>query len=311
MGMMGAVTRFAVRLWGHSTRLTRLDRAMVACVLGLAIPAHAELDDIRFRLTGDVTYDDNVSRARGDDQFHDTFLTVNAGASVPFEMTSKTRLVLTGNIGGDKFDHFSGLNRTYANIQGEFQYRNSGEFGEPIWAVFARQGQDWYESDLRDGYRFSGGVSVRKPVTDRIFFFSAFTYNDRDSSSSVFDNRDISLRANVDYTLTRRQTLYFGLEARDGDIVSTAKANLKYLDIAEAVVKDDVFTDTTRFSYRLKAYTGIGTLGYNFAFAERAAFDFSYRYVYSKPQEQPNPAIWNDTIYYTDQQVTASLLIRF
>jgi hypothetical protein len=311
MGTKGAVARARARGVLHSGAWRRTLFASVACFAFWVAPASAEWDDIRFRLTGDVTYDDNVSRARGDDKLHDTFSTVNFGATVPFELTHKTRLVVAGNLGRENFDHFRGLDRTYANIQGEFQYRNSGEFGEPIWALFARQGQDWYTSDLRDGFRFSGGLSVRKPVTDRIFFFGAATYNTRDGRSTVFDTRELSLRANVDYSLTRRQTVYFGLEARNGDIVSTARSNLKYLDIADAVVQDDVFTDTTRFSYRLKAYTGIGTLGYNYAFAERAALDLSYRYVYSRPHEQPNPALWNDSIYYTDQQVTVSLLIRF
>jgi hypothetical protein len=276
-----------------------------------ACPAFAEWDDLRLRLTGEVTYDDNVSRARLDDKLHDTFATINLGATMPWQITPQSRLVFSANAGTETFDHFHGLNRGFANIQGELQYRSSGAFGEPIWGIFARQGQDWYDSTLRDGYRFSGGLSLRKPVTDRIFFFSALAYNQRDGHSTVFDTRDVSLRANVDYSLAGKQTLYFGLEARDGDIVSTARSNLKYLDIADALVQDDAFTDTTRFAYRFKAYTGIGTLGYNYAFAERAAFDIAYRYAYSRPREQPNRAIWSDTLYYTDQQVTASVLVRF
>lgn len=311
MGNKGAVPRRPARRWGLSGTARRIVPVAFAWVLCWAAPALAELDDLRVRLTADVTYDDNVSRARLDDKLHDTFATINLGATLPWELTSRSRLVLNANAGADKFDKYDGLDRTYANIQAELQYRSSGQFGEPIWGIFARQGQDWYNSTLRDGYRFSGGLSVRKPFTDRIFFFSALAYNQRDGHSTVFDTRDISLRATIDYALARKQTLYFGLELRDGDLVSTARSNLRYLDIAEAVVQDDAFTDTTRFAYRFKAYTGIGTLGYNYSFSERAALDIAYRYGYARPQDQPNPAIWSDSLYYTAQQVTASLLVRF
>ena len=196
-------------------------------------------------------------------------------------------------------------------MQGELQYRKSGQFSEPIWGVFVRQGEDWYDSSLRDGYRTSAGFSVRKPLTDKLFFFSALAYNQRDGRSKVFDTKEVSLKANLDYSLSRRQTLYFGLEGRDGDIVSTASPKLAYFDIAKAVVQDDVFTDTPRFSYKLKAYTGIATIGYNFALAERVALDLSYRAAYSRPHDQPPSVVTTETIDYVDNQVTLSVLIRF
>jgi hypothetical protein len=114
----------------------------------------------------------------------------------------------------------------------------------------------------------------------------------------VFDTEDISLRANIDYSLSRLQTLYLGLEARDGDVVSTAQPRLAYLDISDAVVQDDVFTDGTRYSYRARANTGILTLGYNFAFAERHALDVSYRGVYVRPKEEPPASVTTESIYY-------------
>jgi|SRR5579859_667981 len=311
MQFKGAVPRKPARQGTVSGRSRRSLLAAMACALAWAPCAFAALDDIRFRLNTDATYDDNVTRARKDDKLHDSFGTLNLGANLPLELTSKSRLVLNANVGGEKFKLYSGLNRSYANFQGEFQYRSSGQFTEPIWGIFVRQGQDWYESDLRDGYRTSAGLSVRKPLTDKLFLFSALAYNQRDSKSTVFDTKEVSLRANLDYSLTRRQTLYFGLDARDGDIVSTARSNLAYFDIANAVVRDDAFTDTTRFAYRFKAYTGIATLGYNFAFGERVALDVAYRAAYSRPHDQPSSVVTTEKIDYLDNQVTVSLLIRF
>jgi hypothetical protein len=311
MHCKGAVPRNPARLGDLSGVSRRLLAAAMACALSWAPAALADLSDIRYRLTADATYDDNISRARKDDKLYDSFSTLNLGASVPWELPGNSRLVLTANAGGEKFKRYSGLDRLFANLQGELQYRKSGQFSEPIWGLFVRQGEDWYDSTLRDGYRTSAGISVRKPVTDKLFFFSALAYNQRDGRSTVFDTKEVSLRANLDYSLSRRQTLYFGLEGRDGDIVSTARPNLAYFDIAKAVVQDDVFTDTTRFSYRLRAYTGIATIGYNFALGEHAALDLAYRGAYSRPHDQPPSAVTTETIGYVDNQVTLSILIRF
>ena len=311
MQCKGAVPRNPARQGTVAGSSRLFFAAAIACALCWAPSASADLNDIRFRLTADATYDDNVSRARKDDKLSDSFATLNLGASVPWQLSAKSRFVVSANAGREKFDRYTGLDRYYANVQGELQFRNSGQFSEPIWAIFARQGEDWYESNLRDGYRTSAGVSVRKPVTDRIFFFSALAYNQREGRSTVFDTKEVSLRANVDYSLTRRQTLYFGLEGRDGDIVSTARANLAYFDIAQAVVQDDVFTDTTRFAYRFKAYTGIANIGYNFAMGEHAALDLAYRVAYSRPHDQPPSVVTTERIDYVDNQVTLSLLIRF
>ncbi len=281
------------------------------CVAFSAPPVLAEWDDIRFRLGADLTYDDNVSRAREDDKFDDSFGTLNLGVTSPWQWSKTTRVVLNGNVGAEQFEVFSGLDRSYANIQAEVQYRSSGQFGTPIWSVFGRHGQDWYKSGLRDGFRDSIGIAVRKPVTDKIFFFGALAYNQRDGRSRVFDTKEVAVRANLDYSLSRRQTLYFGLEVRDGDIVSTARPDLAFFDIAEALITDDVFVDTTRFAYRFKAYTSIATLGYNLGLGEKFALDLSYRLAYSLPHEQPPGVVTADTIDYFDNQVTLSLLYRF
>lgn len=298
----------------RSCGLPRSAGTLAAAVLALACvpPAFADLDDIRFRLSADITYDDNVSRARGDDRLDDAFATLSLGASLPWQLSRNTRLMLGASAGAEKFDRTRGLDRTFGDIQAELQYRRSGWFDAPIWGLFLRGGVDRFgNSELRDGYRTSAGVTFRQPATDRIFLFGALAYNQRDGRSKVFDTKDVSLRGNIDYALARRQTLYLGLEARSGDIVSTARSSLMFLDIADAVIQDDAFTDTARFAYRIEANTGIVTLGYNLALGERAALDLAYRGVYSRPKQQPPASVSSEKLSYTDNQAIASLLIRF
>ena len=271
----------------------------------------ADLSEMRVGASVDVTYDDNVSRARKADKFHDWFSAFDLGARIPWSTSVQSRVIVSADAGADKFGRYTGLDRYYANVQGEFQYRNSGDYGDPTWSVFLRHGQDWYDSDLRDGSRTSAGIAVAKPITDRVLVFSALSYNQRNARSSVFDTKDVSLRGNVDYAISPRQTIYMSLEGRDGDITSTASPKPAYFQVAKASVVDDVFTDMTRYSYRFKAYTGIAGVGYNVAIGERAALDLSYRVAYSRLRDQPSASLTSDTIDYVDNQFSLSLLMRF
>jgi len=278
----------------------------------LVVPAvRADLDDIRFRISADGTYDNNLTRAQGQDVLYDSFATVTAGATLPLGLGQYSRLVLSANAGAERFDRYTLLDRSFIDGQGELQFRSSGQFSSPIWGLLAKIGADQYKSELRDGYRATYAVTLRAPVTDRLFVFGALAYNTRDGRSKVFDTKDASLRGHVDYSLGGRHTIYAGLEGRYGDVVSVARPSLAFLDIADAIVVDDAFIDTPRLAYRFKASTAIGTIGYNVALGERLAFDLAYRYAHSRPDDQPPAGVAAEPLQYTIQQGSASLLFRF
>lgn len=307
MGAQFAARRAATGMWAAAVRCLAAAALLAG---GSVVPvAHADLDDLRVRLTADYTWDTNVSRGIESEELRDRFVSARIGLSLPLNLSQRIRLMLNATGGGEKFQRYEGLDRGFVEVQGELQYRASGEFSAPIYGLFLRQAEDWYDTLLRDGYRTSIGLTLRKPATDRLFLFGSAGYNRRDGKSEVFDNVDYFVRGTLDYSLGRRSTVYFGAEYRYGDSVSVGLPALAFLDIAEAVVADDVFTD--RFAYKTKSHTGIVTMGYNFAFAGRHALDFSYRGVYSRPTDQPPSNVSEDDIYYTSHQLTASYLLRF
>ena len=169
---------------------------------------------------------------------------------------------------------------------------------------------------LRDGYRHAFGVTVQKPVTDRVQLFGALTRNISDGKSAVFDTRSTSLRGNADWSLGRWDTVYLGAEYRTGDSVSTVSRNdpvrtLGFVNTAGGnIIQDDAFNDTTRDAYRLKARTLIATLGYNRAFGERHALDVSWRRAQSSVQNAVAPAGGSD-LRYTVNQYALAYLVRF
>jgi hypothetical protein len=278
---------------------------------GLGISAAAPAaDPLGIRLEAGYNHDDNVTRSRGADKLSDDFLSFTLNKDFSFPVSEHTRLMLLGFVGAEEFRNHKGLSRYFLSIEAELQYRPSAEFGAPTFAVFGRTSADRYESDLRDGYRHSVGVSVRKSVTDRIDLSGALSYNVRDSKSSVFDTRDWAARVNADYSLMRNGTLYFGAEYRRGDTVSSARPMLIFVDLAKAIVRDDAYPGMNLFAYRLEARTIITTLGYNWAFAEGHALDFSWRWIEATATATPS-FVTTDKVRYRDNQLSIAYLYRF
>jgi hypothetical protein len=282
------------------------------CLLSPAIaPAKA---DARFEFGAQayVTYDDNVTRAEGDaNVLSDEFLGALATVSTRFLLTENIRLRLVGELGGEAYNEYSGLSFGSAGVRADVQYRATGAFSAPTLTLFGRAAYEEYESDLRDGYRYALGLSGRGDMTDRIAWFGAFTYNKRDGSSRVFDTTDFSVRGNLDYAFSRRNTLYTGLEYRMGDIVSTALPSLQYVDLSNnTVVPDDAFTDTTRYAYKLDATTWIFTLGYNFALNPKHSLDASWRLAYAEPNGVSSYSTYH-SIQYMVNQLSLAYMVRF
>jgi hypothetical protein len=267
-----------------------IERAAAAALCGaLCAPSAARADEpLGIRVEAAVTADSNVTRAQGaGDKFSDQSFGFSLAKSHIFPVSEHTRFVALGKLGGERFGTYSGLSRTFLGLEGEYQYRPSGEFGAPTFGVFGRGYRDYYESHLRDGYRYTAGVRVLRSLTDRLDLYADLTYNRRDGRSKVFDGHDLAALVNLDFSLTQGGTLYAGAQYRHGDIVSTARPALEFVDIAKAIVEDDVFTDTQRFAYRIEARTIVTTLGYNLALKEGHSLDFSWRWVRSRATDDP------------------------
>ena len=114
---------------------------------------------------------------------------------------------------------------------------------------------------------------------------------------------------NVDYALSRNSTLYLAGEYHRGDTVSSAPLSLAYLDIAEAIVRDDAFPG--RIAYRVYARTAIATIGYNLAISDKQSLDFSGRWVQATPTATPGYPVPGNALRYVDKQFAVAYLIRF
>jgi len=293
----------------------RAERGCAALCLGLstALPAFAddfELPPLDFRAEASFAYDTNIARSRGaGNVLSDHIFNVNASTGFAYPLDQNLRLKVLGNAGYEAFSRYSRLSRFFLGAEGELQYRSSGEFSAPTLSLFGRAAVDFYDSTLRDGYRYNIEGRVLQPLTDVLDFFGALGYNMRDGKSKVFDLKDWSARVNFDYALAPKSTVYTGLEYRRGQSVSSALPELAFVDIAQAIVRDDAFDDV-RGAYRLKAKTWIATVGCSYSLLEDQSLDFSLRFVQSTALDRPTfPGA--GTIRYYDTQASVAYLIRF
>lgn len=307
---------------GATTRRRR--RAVLAAAAALipaAVPGIANALDFEFtaaRVEASLTSDDNVTRAGGSDALRDSILGVRASKGLTLPVSTRTRAIVQGFLGGEKFQKYDGLSHNFIGGQADFQFRSSGEFGAATYSVFARTQAEYYQSDLRDGYRHAYGVSVLKPLTDRVTFLGALQQNIIDGKSTVFDTQNTALRANFDWSLSNWNTVYAGAEYRKGEFVSTNCRNCdpnKTLGLVNTatpnIIEDDAFTDTVRDAYRLKANVIVVTLGYNHAFGSGQSLDLSWRRAQSSlAQTAVAPATTSD-FSYTVNQYALAYLVRF
>ncbi len=235
------------------------------------------------RVEAGYSWDDNVTRARDEaSKLTDSIFNLGLSYGRFFPLGANSRAAATLSFSGEKFRNYGGLGNASLGTQGEYQYRTSAAFDAVTFGIFARLSFDEFESGFRDGHRYSVGVNARRSLTDRIDVFAELAGNVRYAKSAVFDRRDISLRGNIDYALTKKSTIYLTGEFRRGDVVSTGLPSLANLDIAEVLVQDDAY-DGRFFAYRADARSIIGTVGYNYSLGARDSIDFSWRRAEAKP----------------------------
>lgn len=262
------------------------------------------------RVETGFSWDDNVTRARdAASKLSDGFVNLGLSYGRFFPLGNNSRFAASGFFSGDKFRDYPGLGSASAGAQGEYQYRTSASFDAITFGIFARLNFDEFESRLRDGKRYAFGVNARRALTDRIDVFGELAGTVRHAKSAVFDRREVSIRGNVDYALTKKGTLYVTGEFRRGDTVSTGFPSLENLDIAEVLVQDDAF-DGRYFSYRTDAKTVIGTLGYNLSLGPRDSIDFSWRRAEARPIQSPGFQV-SGPFRYVANQYAIIYLTRF
>lgn len=226
----------------------------------------------------ELTYvsDNNVSRSIDADALSDNILGLSANYSWRLPVTERTRLVVQPSLGAESYFKYDGLSNVFAGLSFQYQWRPGSGFQTPTLAAIAKVVVEEYNSDLRDGVRYSYGVSARSLLTDHIGLYGALTRDTREADHSVFDTETTGVVLNLDYVATRSSTVYLGLGYRQGDVVSSVRPVPPYV---VGVVADDAFPGTGLWVNRVDGSTQLYTLGFNYMINERHALDVSGRFI--------------------------------
>ncbi len=258
------------------------------------------------------TFDANVTRAKeSGDKRADRSTSLNAGYAQTYTFNNypNIRALVTYSAGGEKFQNFDGLSRASAGLQGELQYRMSGDFDAATFSLTAQATGEYFQSVLRRGIRSSIASSVRVPLTDRVSLFATLAHNERNARSDVFTSRENAARFGVDFAFSASETIYLNGEFRKGHFVSSGRASLENLAIADVFVLDDSFLRTDFLTYRTKGKTVLSTLGYNRGLGERHSLDLSWRRILSTPDFRT--AFVTSSRSYVVDQYSLVYLMRF
>jgi hypothetical protein len=264
------------------------------------------------RVDATFTYDDNVNRGRIDrDILADRIFSFGASKGHIWRLPNPNMRVV-GNlfVTGEEFYRYTGLSRFSGGASGELQYRTSGDFDATTFGLQVRGTGDYYDSNIRRGYKVSAALSARQSLTDRIEGFAALIGNKRWGKSAVFDLEDYGAKFNLDYSLGGPNgSMYLAGEYRRGDVVSSGRFALESIDVAEVLTADDAFP-LGYFAYRFESKTWIGTLGYNRPLGPRDAIDLSWRRAQSTPVSKPTFPV-QGPFRYDVNQYSITYLMRF
>lgn len=277
-------------------------------LLLLAAPAAAE-HHVKVRWSGDlgVGYDDNVGNASDDDDIRDSTV-VAGGVNLDYTqaLSLNTGLLLRGALQGEAVEAEDGLSHGRLLAMARLSHRPDGGFYMPTFAAWVSAGVLEFNSAMRDGFEFRGGLFLSEPLTTTIAARFGVAAVERSADNYVFDLSGWSASVNLDWAVTPGFTLYTGYQFQDGDVVSTGTVLPKAshtpggCGAASACDPDDALDG--QFAYRIDASTHVGTLGINLPWSQRLALDAQLRRIDSSTP--------GDTRYERLQGLV-SVLLRF
>ena len=279
----------------HGVRATVMFAA--ACAAGTAVAAQpVQVDPVQLEAT--IGWDDNVTRsADAASRLGDRIHTVSVSRHATILLAEHVQGVVDGFLAAEKFARYEGLDRVSGGATGQLQYRASAAFGAPTFALLASLQRDQYRSQQRTGTRFAVGATARQSWTDRIDAFAAVGWSRRDAADPVFDQRERSVRAHVDYSAGKFGTLYAGAEHSRGDVVTTAHGyEAEYAAGARADAPDAAFGPGYH-AYRLDGRSNIWTVGWGLPLGAKRVLDASWRQVVSSASIPTETMRYRSTLY--------------
>ena len=280
---------------------------LVLVTFAMPLSARASEDSIRFSYDLSAIYDDNIRRAKYDEDIReDSVLNLSFRAQKNLSSSRFSKLGIAAKVDAEKFSTFDTLDNVSFGVGLKYSFGFSSAFTAPMYSLKLDAGGVESESEMRTANTASVGLEMNKWLTNKISLTTGYKAKLQDSQSEVFDTVEHQFFANLDLELSARHLFYLTYHYIAGDIVSSATPKIAIINAADAIEPDDAFGGiaANQFAYRLDAVSHVVTLGYNAAISGNLSLDLSYRFIDSEATVDP-------FIYYDRSIVRASLVGRF
>jgi len=297
------------------TRTTALAAGLL--LVTSLLPAQAA-EGWRYSVSGDVAYDDNVTRGLYDaDVKGDTLLSVEGDAVRSVLLGDRSGALFRAAARYTNYTTFSDLSNIALSGRAAWRYQPGRSFSSPIFEVAGALA--WLkhaDSTLRDGTIATLEASVGSHLTDRVRGGAGFGWDTRSGGDpgrpgevAIYDLDNTRLWVSADWRFGLRNTLYARFTQVSGDQVFNSITVNNINPEPGNWATDPAFASELgrpTDSYRVDASTQIYEIGVNLPLSGPHTLDFTYYGYTSKAEEGPY-----EGNKYTGSIYRATYLYRF
>lgn len=277
-----------------------------------------------------ATYDSNAGNAHSSD---DTRVVGRVGAGINSTYTQAlglfTALQWRGALDGEGDVGIGDLSLGRVSTRLRLLHKPGVGFYVPVLAAWTSGDYQASASKLRTGGQWRAGAYLAEPITTQLQSRLGFSWSRRAMDGRAYDGQTRSYELTVDWAVLPQLTVYGEYRIDHGPIVVSAKGDntvvpktehLYLYQYADSVEPDPAFGDYW-FAYRLKARTGIATLGFNLPLSRDVSLDAQLRRAHSVADTSsysggggggPGPGSYGYSGFDYDRWLGGvSLLIRF
>ncbi|MEE9412824.1 MAG: hypothetical protein V3V22_07190 [Methylococcales bacterium] len=275
---------------------------LTSMLLGLCLikPLYAEWDE--WLVDTDVSFsaEDNINRSIYDnesksDQFWSGFVSLGR----LYHFSGFTRMDISAQLDGRIHHKYSGLNQLTPGLRLGIRHKLGLGPYQPWVRGYVSSGHIFSRSKIRQGFLTHAGISLGKPLHERIDVEFGYRFDHRESqdsnaipgqrlvqaglnpeiSNSVYDLTGHSAELQFNAVLTEQILLNLGYAFRSGDIVSTNMTSLapRLTGIIDAIAMDDAFPGD--WAYRADGISHTYSVNASYAFMDgHASINLGYQH---------------------------------
>lgn len=249
---------------------------MFLCIFFSQAAIAARESSINTTLSASYSSDDNIARAANYYEVSDSILGLDAAVSYQIPINLDSFFSLKGSLAINQYQDYDKLNNNQPGVEISYHIRPGSGYSATRFSLSLGYKKRMYDSEQREGSAIDMTLGLSKRLTDRITLRAGISKEEISANEKTFEADNSRLYMDVNYRLTKNNTLYLTISDFDGDIASTNASMYAppyYIDS----VQDDAFTyaTPTRYAYRIAVDAISYTLGDSYAIDSNQAIDVS------------------------------------